>query len=77
MLDNSLQAVEVTLQPAQSDGQVHLNLEALQQAENEPTHNLPIVRTSVLAVNPQQAPGSPGTSEIQPDLSNQHQASCS
>ena len=71
------QAVEVRLEPAQSGGEGKLNLEALQQAENEGSHSLPIVRTSVLAVSPHQppAPGSPSTSEIQPDLSAQHQAS--
>ena len=72
-----MQEVAVSLEPAQSGGEVKLNLEALNQEEDEPRRSLPIVRTSVLAVSPGQAPApAPAdTSEIQPALSPEHQAS--
>ena len=72
-----MQEVAVSLEPAQSGGEVKLNLEALQQEEDEPSRSLPIVRTSVLAVSPRQMPDPAPveTSEIQPALSPEHQAS--
>ena len=65
----------MSLEPQEAEGDIKLNLSAMEQADTDPGVSLPAVRTSITAVSPRQSvqPAPLDTSEIQSALPDSQQ----